>query len=330
MTDFRGLDRSTRTACPPSQQAGTGINPAASGASPLSGRLLVSPEDLRPRAKASPAADSQGEPMRPSLARRSLLPAQAATPSPAALPDRLARASLAPLGVMPHPADVDNPAWKALPAVLGSKLLSRFDQTLCANDHHQPNPAAMCVGLSLQWLESMRSVHADPAHSAARLASLAAFDDATHARVTQNLYMADHRHRLQEARNQRDSASAIHAGIAGLVEAAGLKDLDLSPRLGSDELPFSVVADRHGRVDRDKLAQATEALAGADRGILAIYTDSGAHAIGFTESTPGKKILFDPALGEFAARNADLPELIEALSAASGMGLLGINVLELR
>jgi YopT-type cysteine protease-like protein len=268
--------------------------------------------------------------MRPSLARRSLLPVhQAATASPAAPQDRLMRASLSPLGVMPHPADVDNPAWQALPAALGSKLLSRFDQTLCAN-HHQPDPKAMCAGLSLQWLEAMRSVHADPGHSAARLASLATFEDATHARVTQNLYMADHRHRLQEARQQDDAASAIHAGIAGLVEAAGMKDLSLSPLLGSDELPFSVVADRHGRVDREMLAKATEALAGADRGILVIYTDRGSHAIGFTESTPGKKILFDPNLGEFAARNADLPELIEALSAASDMDLIGINVLELR
>jgi hypothetical protein len=94
-----------------------------------------------------------------------------------------------------------------------------------------------------------------------------------------------------------------------------------------------VATDRHGRVDHEKLAEATEALAGADRGIFVIHTDAGAHAIGFTGSTPGRKVLFDPNLGEFAARNAELPELpelIEALGAASDMTLLGINVLELR
>lgn len=297
--------------------------------SPASGHLLVS-QDLQPRAKAAAGQDEPRE-LQPLPRIKLGLPQEqhVAAKSQAVVENQLLRASLSLVGAMPDPADLENHAWKQLPSVLNSKVLSRFDQALIAS-HHRENPnTQMCAGLSLQWLDLMRSEHADPDHSAGRLSRLASFGSTTHARVIQLLYQAEHQYGMDEATRRQDMPSAAHAGTQALIDAAETKNLHLQPMLSSEDWPFAVVVDRNARLDRDKLATATEAMASADRGILVFYTDGGAHATGFTESTPGKKIVFDPLLGEFSARNGDLPEVIRAMASANDFSLLGINVLQL-
>lgn len=322
------LQRTPHAASPP-REGSIKDGTAATATSPASGRLLVS-HDLQPRAKAATRQDPPRKLQPPSRVRQGLPGGhQVASKLQAGVENRLVRASLSLVGVMPHPGDLENRAWRPLPPVLNSRVLSRFDQTLIANHHPEDPNENMCAGLSMRWLDLMRSEHADPRHASGRLSRLASFGSSTHARVIQQLYNAEHRYGMDDATQRNDRPAAVHAGTAALVHAAAMKNLHLQSMLGSEELPFATVVDRHARVDREKLATALKAMASADRGIVVVYMDVGAHAIGFTESTPGKKIVFDPAQGEFLASNGDLPEVIDALASANDNRLMGVDVLKL-
>ncbi len=123
------------------------------------------------------------------------------------------------------------------------------------------------------------------------------------------------------------------AGTRSLLQAAELKGLSLKPVLEDktlSDLPFLIACEQQGRyrsVDDKALKQVSDAMISSGKGVLAIYSDNQAHALGFSIVKDGKNtLLFDPNLGEFQVESTTLPYVIESLSDTNRLPLIGVQV----
>ncbi|EGH27670.1 type III effector protein [Pseudomonas syringae pv. japonica str. M301072] len=123
------------------------------------------------------------------------------------------------------------------------------------------------------------------------------------------------------------------AGTNILLQAAELKGLKLTPTLRDEvmsDLPFLIACKQSGRyrsVDKGALQSVSNAIVNSRKGVMTIYSDEEAHAIGFSCSRDGKETtLFDPNLGEFYINSRALGQTIESISDANRMPLIGVQV----
>lgn len=264
-------------------------------------------------------------------ASHSLCPSRATLPQPLGAPNQHANGE--PASHMPHPGDVNNPHWKPLPADLANVALARFDQDMCMSNHGHAD-RAMCSGLSMQWLDMLGHGAAAPqaSDSSDRLSRLASLDNLVHARIVHNLYRMEHAFGMKTFLNQGDIAQASLAGIASMKLAAEQKGFQLESRLHSDAAPFLVVMPRSGRgVDMAALEQACNSITAERKGVLTFHSTDGAHALGFAKSArDNHTLVFDPNQGEFETHNTQLAALLQNLSHADNLSLVGVNVFGLK
>nr|CBX79590.1 probable cysteine protease avirulence protein avrPpiC2 [Erwinia amylovora ATCC BAA-2158] len=235
---------------------------------------------------------------------------------------------------MPDTGQINDTRWKKLPEPLASTTLARFDQDKCTANHGI-SKRAMCFGLSLSWNSMIHGgqEHPTPYASAERMRFLGAFEGVVHARTLKNFYRSEHKFQLNFARENPGVTSAAMAGTRSLLQAAELKGLSLKPVLEDktlSDLPFLIACEQQGRyrsVDDKALKQVSDAMISSGKGVLAIYSDNQAHALGFSIVKDGKNtLLFDPNLGEFQVESTTLPYVIESLSDTNRLPLIGVQV----
>jgi YopT-type cysteine protease-like protein len=234
---------------------------------------------------------------------------------------------------MPASSDLNHPEWKSLPPLLKQATLARFDQSRCTNNHGI-SERAMCFGLSLSWLERVKQHGSHASHYAAaeRMNHLASFEGVVNSRILHNYYRHEHASQMNEALSRGDEGKASLAGTDSLIQAAEYKNIKLKPVLKnqmSEELPFLTMITSSGRyIQDDKEAFKTfeSELAATNQGVIAIYSTEGAHALGFSQSESGKKIVFDPNCGEFEFDKHDFQGMINTLSMESRLPLAGVQI----
>lgn len=235
---------------------------------------------------------------------------------------------------MPDPGQINDSRWKKLPEPLSSTTLARFDQNKCTSNH-DISKRAMCFGLSLSWNSMIHEgkEHPTPYASAERMRFLGSFEGIVHARTLHNFYRSEHKFQLNFASENPGLASGLMAGTSSLLQAAELKGLRLKPVLEEKamaDLPFLIVSKQSGRyrsVDDKALEQVSDAIVNTGKGVLAIYSDEEAHALGFSVAKDHKNtMLFDPNLGEFNVDSKTLSKAIESLSYTNNLPLIGIQV----
>ncbi|MEW5291571.1 YopT-type cysteine protease domain-containing protein [Erwinia papayae] len=239
-----------------------------------------------------------------------------------------------PGALMPDPADIRNSQWKKLPDILNSVTLARFDQDKCTS-RYGINSRAMCFGLSLSWNSMIHGgkKHPTPYSATERMRELSSFEGVVNARTLHNYYQSEHKFLLQNIPEEEDMASRLMAGTNSLLQTAELKGLHLTPTLEdktNEGLPFLIVCKSEGRyrsVDQEALKRVSTSLEKSRQGVLTIYSDEQAHALGFCVSEHEKStILFDPNLGEFCCDSKSLPKAIEALADTNHLPLIGVQV----
>lgn len=245
-----------------------------------------------------------------------------------------AGSSSAPEELMPDPEHVNDARWKKLPEDLSSATLSRFDQDSCTLNHNI-SKRAMCFGLSLSWNSMIHEGknHPTPYASAERMRFLSSFEGVVHARIIHNFYRSEHKFLLKFSSENPGISSGAMAGTSSLLQTAELKGLKLIPSLEDKTmsgLPFLIVCKQSGRyrsVDEGALDLVADAIVNNRKGVMAIYSDEEAHALGFSVSEDGRETtLFDPNLGEFHIKSKALRQTIESVSDANRLPLIGVQV----
>lgn len=235
---------------------------------------------------------------------------------------------------MPDPAQHSDGRWKQLPTQLSSIALSRFDQGICTNNHGI-SQRAMCFGLSLSWINMIHAGkdHATPYASAERMRFLGSFEGVVHARTIHNFYRTEHKFLLEHSSSNPGVSTGAMAGTESLLQAAEIKGLKLRPVLedkSNSGLPFLIACKQSGRqivTDEAALNSLCEAIVENRKGVLVIYSQEIAHALGFSVSPDGKRAtLFDPNLGEFHTHSKALADTIENISSVDGLPLVGVQI----
>ncbi|UZA78875.1 YopT-type cysteine protease domain-containing protein [Pseudomonas syringae] len=235
---------------------------------------------------------------------------------------------------MPDPAQFSDGRWKKLPTQLSSITLARFDQDICTNNHGI-SQRAMCFGLSLSWINMIHAGkdHVTPYASAERMRFLGSFEGVVHARTVHNFYRTEHKFLMEQASANPGVSSGAMAGTESLLQAAELKGLKLQPVLedkSNSGLPFLIACKQSGRqvsTDEAALSSLCDAIVENKRGVMVIYSQEIAHALGFSVSSDGKRAtLFDPNLGEFHTHSKALADTIENISSVDGLPLIGVQV----
>lgn len=79
------------------------------------------------------------------------------------------------------------------------------------------------------------------------------------------------------------------------------------------------------------LEQACNSITAERKGVLTFHSTDGAHALGFAQSARhNHTLVFDPNQGEFETHNTQLAALLQNLSHADNLSLVGVNVLGLK
>ncbi|WP_161461003.1 YopT-type cysteine protease domain-containing protein [Pseudomonas syringae] len=245
-----------------------------------------------------------------------------------------AGSSSEPEELMPDPGHVNDARWQRLPENLSSSTLARFDQNRCTLNHNI-SKRAMCFGLALSWNGMIHEGknHPTPYASAERMRFLSSFEGVVHARTIHNFYRSEHKFLLNFSSENPGISNATMAGTSSLLQAAELKGLKLMPSLEDktmSDLPFLIVCKQSGRyrtVDEGALELVADAIVNGRKGVMAIYSDEEAHALGFSVSEDGRETtLFDPNLGEFHIKSKALRPTIESISGANRLPLIGVQV----
>jgi YopT-type cysteine protease-like protein len=236
--------------------------------------------------------------------------------------------------LMPNPSNLNHSHWSQLPPLLKHSVLARFDQNLCTNNHGI-SQRAMCFGLSLSWLEKIKhhGSHANTYASAERMNYLASFNGVIDSRIVHNFYRYEHSFQMKEAISHGDLRKAYQAGTDSMLQAAEYKNIKLKPMVKNQDdpdIPFltmsSSTSTRRDVKDNDAFNVFQTKLAETKKGILSIYSQEGSHALGFSESGDGKKIIFDPSYGEFEFHQTDFKEMISTISELNNLPLAGVQI----
>ncbi|MCD5995674.1 YopT-type cysteine protease domain-containing protein [Pseudomonas sp. CDFA 602] len=235
---------------------------------------------------------------------------------------------------MPDPAQFSDPRWKELPTALSTIALSRFDQDICTNNHGI-SQRAMCFGLSLSWINMIHAGkdHATPYASAERMRFLGSFEGVVHARTLHNFYRTEHKFLMEDAAANPGVSSGAMAGTESLLQTAELKGFALRPVLedtSNSGLPFRVACKQSGRqlvADDAAIGSLCEAIVDNRNGVLVIYSEGIAHALGFSVSADRKRTtLFDPNLGEFHTHSKALASTIKNIASEDGLSFVGVQI----
>ena len=235
---------------------------------------------------------------------------------------------------MPDPAQVSDGRWKKLPSQLSSITQARFDQNMCTNNHGI-SQRAMCFGLSLSWINMIHAGkdHTTPYASAERMRFLGSFEGVVNARTIHNFYRSEHKFLLEQASARASVSKGAMAGTESLLQAAELKGLKLRPVLedtSNSGLPFLIAFKQSGRqvsTDEAALNALCDAMVENKKGVVVIYSQEIAHALGFAVSADSKRTtLFDPNLGEFHMDSKALADTIENISTVDELPLIGVQI----